>query len=44
MEYNFKEIEKKWRQRWIDQQTYRVTEDESRNHTPAVRACMWVTP
>ncbi len=30
MEYNFREIEKKWHQRWIDQQTYRVTEDESK--------------
>ena len=30
MEYNFREIEKKWHQRWVDQQTYRVTEDESK--------------
>jgi len=30
MEYNFREIEKKWRQRWVDQQTYKVTEDETR--------------
>ena len=27
MEYNFREIEKKWQQRWVDDQTYRVTED-----------------
>ena len=27
MEYNFKEIEKKWRQAWAEQGTYRVKED-----------------
>ncbi|MBP5771729.1 MAG: leucine--tRNA ligase [Bacteroidaceae bacterium] len=30
MEYNFKEIEKKWRQRWVAQQTYKVCEDDTR--------------
>ena len=30
MEYNFREIEKKWRQRWVDDKTYEVTEDRSR--------------
>ena len=30
MEYNFREIEKKWHQRWVEDNTYRVTEDESR--------------
>ncbi|MDD2437662.1 MAG: leucine--tRNA ligase [Massilibacteroides sp.] len=30
MEYNFREIEKKWRQNWIDEQVYKVTEDESK--------------
>ncbi|MBR1791942.1 MAG: leucine--tRNA ligase [Bacteroidaceae bacterium] len=30
MEYNFREIEKKWHQRWVAQQTYKVTEDTSR--------------
>ena len=30
MEYNFREIEQKWRQRWVAQQTYKVTEDASR--------------
>ena len=29
-EYNFREIEKKWHQRWTEQQTYRVTEDPKR--------------
>ena len=29
-EYNFREIEKKWHQRWVEQQTYHVTEDSSR--------------
>ncbi|MBO4984871.1 MAG: leucine--tRNA ligase [Bacteroides sp.] len=30
MEYNFREIEKKWQQRWVDEKTYQVTEDESK--------------
>ena len=30
MEYNFREIEKKWQQRWVEQQTYKVTEDADR--------------
>ena len=30
MEYNFREIEKKWHQRWVADQTYRVTEDVNR--------------
>lgn len=30
MEYNFKEIEKRWQQYWIDHQTYKVTEDASK--------------
>ena len=30
MEYNFREIEKKWQKRWVDNQTYRVKEDESK--------------
>ena len=28
MEYNFRDIEKKWQQRWIDNKTYQVTEDQ----------------
>ncbi|MFT4070532.1 MAG: leucine--tRNA ligase [Dysgonamonadaceae bacterium] len=27
MEYNFKEIEKRWRQYWVDNKTYKVSED-----------------
>ena len=30
MEYNFREIEKKWQKRWVEQKTYQVTEDASR--------------
>ena len=30
MEYNFREIEKKWQKRWEEQQTYRVLEDNSK--------------
>ena len=27
MEYNFREIEKKWQKRWVEEKTYQVTED-----------------
>ena len=30
MEYNFREIEKKWQRRWVEQQTYRVAEDRQK--------------
>ena len=30
MEYNFREIEKKWQKKWVEQKTYRVTEDKER--------------
>ena len=30
MEYNFREIEKKWQCRWVEQQTYRVAEDKQK--------------
>lgn len=30
MEYNFREIEKKWRNQWIANKTYQVTEDDSK--------------
>lgn len=30
MEYNFKEIEQKWRKNWIDNQVYKVIEDASK--------------
>ena len=30
MEYKFREIEKKWQKKWVEQQTYKVTEDETR--------------
>lgn len=30
MEYNFREIEKKWQKRWVDEKTYQVTEDASK--------------
>ncbi len=30
MEYNFREIEKKWQKRWVEHKTYHVTEDNSR--------------
>ena len=30
MEYNFREIEKKWQKRWVENGTYRVVEDDKR--------------
>jgi leucyl-tRNA synthetase len=30
MEYNFREIEKKWQRRWVDNGTYRVVEDNNK--------------
>ncbi len=30
MEYNFREIEKKWQRRWAERKTYKVTEDPAR--------------
>ncbi|MCR5269820.1 MAG: leucine--tRNA ligase [Prevotella sp.] len=30
MEYNFRDIEKKWQKRWVDNGTYRVVEDEKK--------------
>ena len=30
MEYKFREIEKKWQKRWVEMNTYRVTEDKSK--------------
>ena len=30
MEYNFREIEQKWHQRWVEQKTYQVKEDKSK--------------
>ena len=50
MEYNFKEIEKKWRQAWAEQGTYRVKEDAEKEKFyvlnmfpyPSEPVCMWV--
>lgn len=33
MEYNFREIEKKWRQKWVENKTYKVAEDETKKNT-----------
>ena len=30
MDYNFREIEKRWQQYWVDHQTYKVTEERSK--------------
>ena len=30
MEYNFREIEKKWHQKWVENKTYKVVEDENK--------------
>ena len=39
MEYNFREIEKKWQQRWVENKTYRVTEDESKKRNSTCLIC-----
>ena len=28
MEYNFRDIEKKWQQKWVENKTYHVVEDK----------------
>ena len=30
MEYNFREIESRWQQKWVENETYKVTEDKSK--------------
>jgi leucyl-tRNA synthetase len=30
MDYNFRDIEKKWQQKWVEQKTYQVTEDRTK--------------
>ena len=30
MEYNFREIEKKWQQKWVEEKTYKVAEDKDK--------------
>lgn len=30
MDYNFREIEKKWQQKWVEEKTYRVVEDTTK--------------
>ena len=30
MEYNFRDIEKKWQQKWVENKTYKVVEDENK--------------
>ena len=30
MEYNFREIEQKWQKRWVENKTYQVTEDDTK--------------
>ena len=30
MEYNFRDIEKRWQKKWVDDKTYKVTEDKKR--------------
>lgn len=31
MEYNFREIEQKWQKKWVEQETYKVTEDKNKD-------------
>ncbi len=45
MEYNFREIEKKWQKRWVEEKTYQVKEDETKQkllcteHVPIPLRC-----
>ena len=32
MEYNFRDIEKKWQKQWVDHKTYQVIEVESKQN------------
>ena len=38
MEYNFREIEKKWHQKWVENKTYKVVEDENKKRIPTTKA------
>ena len=41
MEYNFREIEKKWQKQWVENKTYQETEDEttrSEEHTSELQS------
>ena len=50
MDYNFREIEKKWQEYWIQNNTYKVTEDNNRPKYyvldmfpyPSRRASSWI--
>ena len=50
MEYNFRDIEKKWQQKWVENKTYKVVEDKNKQKfmystcslIRQERAFMWV--
>ena len=52
MDYNFREIEKKWQKAWVDNKTYKVTEDPTRPKYyvlnmfpyPPAQVFMWAIP
>ena len=39
MEYNFREIEKKWQQKWVEEKTYKVVEDKSKPKIYVLNMC-----
>ena len=43
MEYNFREIEKKWQQRWVERKTYKVVEDESKKKFYVLNMFPWAS-
>ena len=44
MEYNFRDIEKKWQKRWVESGIYRVVEDDKPvTSMPATSACRAIT-
>lgn len=52
MEYNFRDIEKRWQQEWVKNKTYHVVEDKQKQKFyvlnmfpyPLVQGYTWVIP
>ena len=39
MDYNFREIEKKWQQKWVEDKTYKVAEDKNKQKFYVLNMC-----
>ena len=42
MEYNFREIEKKWQHNWIEKKTYQVAEDKGKKKNEIIKPILLV--